>query len=217
MTLPPDASLAETLVDARGQRCPLPLIMTKQALNAVPQGAALHVRVDNETSCQNVERFLRDNGMTPQVSVGPAGGNDFSLRFVKVLPDLAAPDAAAYCVPARAPAAPGGSHVIALDSDTIGSDAALGRLLVQGLLETLKAIEPMPSHLILYSRAVLLAVEDATTLPALQAIAARGVAILLCGTCVDYFDKKAAVRVGEIANMLTLMEIQLAAGKVLKP
>jgi selenium metabolism protein YedF len=202
--------MTEIVVDARGQICPKPLILTRQALKDNIVGTEITVLIDNETSCQNVERFIRDNGMTPHIG---ADGSEFILRFTKHSPELAVPDAEAYCVPARA----GQDYVVALSSDTIGSDEALGHVLVQSLFETLKAIEPLPTHLILYSRAVLLAMEDAVTLPALQAIAQRGVAVLLCGTCVDHFDKKSAVRVGEVANMLKLLEIQLAAGKVLKP
>lgn len=203
----------EIIVDARGQICPTPLILTKQALKENIVGTQFVVLVDNETSCQNVERFLRDNGMTPHVG---ADGSEYIVRFAKHTPELVVPDAAAYCTPAQGVAG-GGNYVVALSNDAIGSDEALGRKLVQGLLETLKAIEPMPTHLILYSRGVLLAMDDAPTLPALQAITQRGIVLLLCGTCVDHFEKKAAVRVGEIANMLKLLEIQLAAGKVLKP
>ena len=202
--------MSEIIVDARGQLCPKPLILTKQALKENLVGTEITVLVDNETSCQNVERFVRDNGMTPHIS---ADGSEFILRFVKHAPELAAPAAEAYCLPSR----PGVDYVVVLSSDTIGSDAALGRVLMQGLLATLEAIEPPPTHLILYSRAVLLAVNGAATLPALQALAQRGIAILLCGTCVDHYEMKQAVRVGEIANMLKLLEIQLATGKVLKP
>lgn len=208
--------MSEIIVDARGQLCPKPLILTKQALKENLVGTEITVLVDNETSCQNVERFVRDNGMTPHIS---ADGSEFILRFVKHAPELAAPAAEAYCLPASGAA--GVNYVVALSADTIGSnegsDAALGRVLMQGLLATLEAIEPPPTHLILYSRAVLLAVNGAATLPALQALAQRGIAILLCGTCVDHYEMKQTVRVGEIANMLKLLEIQLAAGKVLKP
>jgi selenium metabolism protein YedF len=212
--------MSDIIVDARGQLCPKPLILTKQALKENLVGTQITVLVDNETSCQNVERFLRDNGMTPHIS---ADGSEFILRFTKHAPELAVTDAEAYCVPANGAA--GVNYVVALSADTIGSnegsnegsDEALGRALMQGLLATLEAIEPPPTHLILYSRAVLLAVNGAATLPALQALAQRGIAILLCGTCVDHYEIRQAVRVGEIANMLKLLEIQLAAGKVLKP
>jgi selenium metabolism protein YedF len=201
--------MSDVIIDARGQVCPKPLILTRQALNENIVGTQFVVLIDSETSCQNVERFVRDNGMTPHIG---ADGSEFILRFTKHAPELAVTEAEAYCVSSGAK-----DYVVVLSSDTIGSDAALGRVLTQSLLATLKAIEPLPTHLILYSRGVLLAMKGAATLPDLQAIAQRGIAIRLCGTCVDHYEMKQAVRVGEIANMLTLMELQLAAGKVLKP
>jgi len=84
----------EITVDARGQLCPKPLIMTKQALKDGAVGATIAVLIDNVTSCQNVERFLRDNGMLPQVS---REGGEFTVRLVKTTSELAAPDAECCC------------------------------------------------------------------------------------------------------------------------
>ena len=50
------------IVDARGMVCPKPLIMTKTALMELAPGQSMTVLIDNETSKQNVERFLQDNG-----------------------------------------------------------------------------------------------------------------------------------------------------------
>ena len=122
--------MSEIIVDARGQLCPKPLILTKQALKENLVGTEITVLVDNETSCQNVERFVRDNGMTPHIS---ADGSEFILRFVKHASELAAPAAEAYCLPASGAA--GVNYVVALSADTIGSnedsDAALGRVLAE--------------------------------------------------------------------------------------
>lgn len=197
-------------VDARGQICPKPLILTKQALDGNAVGAAISVLVDNETSCQNVERFLRDNGMPPAVS---REGEVFTLAFTKASAVLAAPQAEAYCVPAA-----GGSYVISLASDTVGRGSPeLGAILVKGLLETLKAVTPAPSHLILYSSGILLAVDGSPHAETLKAIEARGIRVMICGTCVDFYGKKADIHLGTVSNMLTLLEIQAAAGKVIAP
>lgn len=199
------------IVDARGQICPKPLILTKQALDGNAVGTAITVLVDNETSCQNVERFLRDNGMPPAVS---REGEVFTLAFTKAGASLVSPQAEAYCVPA----AGGGSYVISLASDTVGRGSPeLGAILVKGLLETLKAVTPAPTHLILYSSGILLAVDGSPHAETLKAIEARGIRVMICGTCVDYYGKKAEIHLGTISNMLTLLEIQAAAGKVIAP
>ena len=205
--------MSATTVDARGQVCPKPLILTKQALDESAIGTAITVLVDNETSCQNVERFLRDNDLQPQVS---REGQLFTVLFTKRSPELAAPDAAAYCVPA--PAAGGGTYVVSLASDTVGrGPAELGAILVTGLVETLKSVNPAPTHLILYSSAILLAVDGSPLLESLRELERRGVEILICGTCVDYYRKQAEIHVGTISNMLAILEVQLAAGKVIAP
>jgi selenium metabolism protein YedF len=202
--------MSEVVVDARGQLCPKPLILSKQALKDNIVGTQIVVLIDNETSCQNVARFLRDNGMAPHIA---ADGSEFILRFTKSVPELAAPDAAAYCVPAR-----GASWVMTLTADTLGrGPAELGARLMQGLLATLEQIEHPPSHLVLYSSAALLAAQGSPHLDSLRAIERCGIAILICGMCVDYYEKRAEIAVGEITNMLVILETMAHADKVVTP
>ncbi|MDY0255531.1 MAG: sulfurtransferase TusA family protein, partial [Tenuifilaceae bacterium] len=54
-------------VDAKGELCPKPLIMTKKALGEMGDNETLEVLIDNETSMKNVTRFLTDNGFIPSV------------------------------------------------------------------------------------------------------------------------------------------------------
>ena len=85
-----------TLVDARGQVCPKPLILTKQAIRESAQDAPITVLVDNETSSQNVERFLRDNGMAVQTT---RDGSVFTIRFARNADDVVANDASPAPLP----------------------------------------------------------------------------------------------------------------------
>ncbi|MEW6513830.1 MAG: sulfurtransferase-like selenium metabolism protein YedF [Pseudomonadota bacterium] len=202
--------MTEIVVDARGQLCPKPLILTKQALKDNIVGTQIVVLIDNETSCQNVERFVRDNGMTPHIG---ADGSEFILRFTKHAPELAVPDAESYCVPAAS-----ASYVISLASETVGrGPAELGAILMKGLLGTLKDVDPLPSHVVLYSSGVLLAVDGSPFVDTLRDLEQRGVKLLICGTCVDYYQKKAEVNVGTISNMLSILETLTRAGKIIAP
>ena len=206
--------MSPTEIDARGQICPKPLILTKQALKDSAVGASITVQIDNETSCQNVERFLRDNRLQPQVK---RDGNLFAITFTKRESTLAAPDAEAYCMPADGSTG-GGSYVISLASDTVGrGPVELGAILVKGLIETLKSVSPAPTHLILYSSAILLAVDDSPLVESIRALEQRGIRVLICGTCVDFYQKKSEIHVGTISNMLSILEVQAATGKVIAP
>jgi hypothetical protein len=116
------------------------------------------------------------------------------------------------------PAAETRGHVIRLDADTIGRGPAdLGARLMTGLLGTLAEMSPVPTHLILYSSAVLLAVDSSPHAARLQAIEARGVQILICGTCADYYDSREVMAAGRVTHMLEILEVMSAADKVIAP
>ena len=50
-------------INAKGELCPRPLIMTKKALEEIQENDSLKILVDNETSKINVVHYLEDNGM----------------------------------------------------------------------------------------------------------------------------------------------------------
>ena len=48
------------MVDARGQSCPIPVIMTKKAMKSNED--YYEVLVDSKTPCENVTRFAQNQG-----------------------------------------------------------------------------------------------------------------------------------------------------------
>lgn len=49
-------------VDARGRACPEPVVMTKRALEAHPEGAV--VLVDDPCAVENITRYAANSGYT---------------------------------------------------------------------------------------------------------------------------------------------------------
>ncbi|BCO10326.1 hypothetical protein GF1_27020 [Desulfolithobacter dissulfuricans] len=41
--------------------------------------------------------------------------------------------------------------------------------------------------------------------------------ILACGTCLDFYELKAAIKVGAISNMYDIMQSMASASKVVSP
>ena len=71
--------------------------------------------------------------------------------------------------------------------------------------------------MIFVNAGVKLTVAGSPVLEDLQALAAGGTEILVCGTCLGYFELKDQVAVGEVSNMYTIAETLLGAGKVVSP
>ncbi len=106
--------------------------------------------------------------------------------------------------------------VVAISSNAMGrGDDELGQVLLRTYLHTLGEVTPRPDTIIFFNSGVTLAVEGSQALDDLRALADQGVQVLLCGTCVGYFDLKEKVAVGEISNMYAISEAMLRAGKVI--
>jgi selenium metabolism protein YedF len=204
--------MPETIVDARGKLCPLPLIMTKKALGEIKLGDALRIIIDNEVSKNNVERFLSDNGF---VSSCAADAGVFTLTVAKSKDDLVKPNAESYCTPHKRQ---GNGNVVLISSDKMGSGSdELGSILIKAFINTIKEVKPLPAKIIFYNSGILLIIEGSPLVTSLKELESLGVEILVCGTCVDYYHKKDIIRVGAVSNMYTILESLGAADRIIKP
>lgn len=192
------------VVDARGMACPAPVVKTREALQR--GHTEFEVLVDNPTARENVTRFAISQGCRVEVS---EEGETFRLAIKKE----GVPDASSGEVPAtEALSSREGRKVVVLSSDIMGrGEEELGKLLIKAFLNTLSETESLPWRLVLFNRGVLLAVRGADTVPALSTLAERGVEILVCGTCLDYFGAKEKVAVGTVSNMFEILETMLVA------
>jgi selenium metabolism protein YedF len=197
-------------VDARGQLCPKPLILTKKALNERTADEPLAVLIDNATARQNVERFLTDNSIAFETEEREGA---FTVRVTGSAQPLTHPDAESYCAP---PAAR--PHVVCIKNDRMGfGDDALGEVLIKAFVNTIVEVEPLPSAIVFYNAGIHLALEGSAVLDALKQLEAKGVRILVCGTCADFYQVKESVRVGIISNMYDISETLVGAGHVVYP
>lgn len=195
-------------VDNRGLSCPQPVIHTKKALSNLAEGQALVSIVDNEVAKENVRRFAASAGY--QVEIEEKDG----LYFLTLLRSGVAP---ALQVPTpEEKELPLGQHVVFIRSNFLGLGSdELGALLMRSFFYAVNQTpESLPAAVVLMNSGVLLAIEDSPVLVDLQSLAAAGVEIVACGTCLDFYKVKDLLRVGRISNMYDIYEI-LAARRVI--
>jgi selenium metabolism protein YedF len=94
-------------------------------------------------------------------------------------------------------------------------DEELGKVLMRSYLHTLTEVDPCPEVLVFFNGGVHLGTDDSPALDDLRAVEARGAKLLLCGTCVNAFDLKDRIAVGDISNMYTISEVMLGAASVI--
>ncbi len=103
-----------------------------------------------------------------------------------------------------------------ISSDKIGSqDEELGQTLMKNFMLKLVQVYPKPTHILFIERGVKLLLPDFPALVALQNLEAQGVRLLACQTCLDYYGIRDKIAVGEVSNMLEIVETMTDAEKVI--
>lgn len=171
-------------------------------------GTRMAVLIDNETSCLNLTDYLKTL-QTPVQRLDEAG----MVRLEFVVPNT---------LPASAPrehhTAKPQSYAVVLKSNRMGmGDDQLGSILIRAFVNALPDADQLPAQVILYNSGVKLAQTGTDTALSLQKLHALGVEIVVCGTCVDYFDLKTQLAVGTISNMYRITALTTQAGHVVYP
>ncbi len=84
-------------------------------------------------------------------------------------------------------------------------------------MNTLLEQETAPDKILLMNGGVRLAAEGSAVLDTLGKLLDRGCEILVCGTCLDYFELKKKLAMGTVSNMYDIQTAMFTAVKVVRP
>ena len=95
-----------------------------------------------------------------------------------------------------------------------GPDDLQQKLAVKFLQLNLDA-NTLPAKILFYTDGVKLACEGSPVIDQLRALKERGVELILCSTCLDYYGLREKVAVGIVGGMPDIIEAMSRAGKVI--
>jgi len=198
-------------VDARGLPCPQPVIKTKEAFE-LSKGEPLLVIVSSKESRDNVIRFLTHNGAEIDRIEERSGEFFVFTKKSEGKIQIAAPQEVVTCDSQST----GIGTTIFINKDRIGHGSdELGSNLIKAFIATIKDLAVQPRTICFMNSGVKLTVKGAETLPYLKGLAEKGIEILVCGTCLNYFNLKEQLGVGRISNMYDISETMLKSSKVI--
>lgn len=194
-----------TIIDAKGLACPQPVLLTKKALE---QENEVTVIVDNEPAVENIKRLGNKLGCVLHTEKKGEGTFQIHLSHEEGEPNAAPLDVS--CAP--------GPLVIAISSDRMGKgNNELGYILIRSFIHTMLSLEPLPHAVIFYNTGVKLTIKDSEVLDDLKELEKKGVAILVCGTCTNYFGISNNLGAGIISNMYDIASTMAGAGRLVVP
>ena len=200
-------------VNAIGDACPIPVVKTKKAIEALTADETVVVLVDNETALQNVTKAARTMGF--EVKQETVSDKEFKIT-IQVVKGVAAPaeeaPAACCCEGYKK------NYVVAVSSDKMGEGSEeLGKVLIKAFFFALTQQDELPGTIIFYNGGVKLSTEGSPVLEDLKNLAAQGVEVISCGTCLNFYQLSEKLAVGEVSNMYDIVEHLRKADVVVKP
>lgn len=190
-------------VDARGLDCPIPVINTKKVMELNPEEEIITI-VNNDAARENVKKLAENSGY--QVVIKEKDGDYYlylskgSCSEITTVQD--------NCL---------GEYVIYVPTDKMGQGAdELGRVLMKSYFYALTESKPYPAAILFVNSGVNLTVEGSDVLDYLNILGEKGVELLSCGTCLDFFHIKEKLAIGSITNMYTIVEKMNAASKAIR-
>lgn len=194
-------------IDARGQACPKPVIMTKKELDSINEGTIVTI-VDNEVAMNNVSKLAQSLGY--EYKVDKKSDKEYTITIVKGESKEEAKEDVLVCSNINS-----GNKVVLFTSNTMGRGSEeLGKILIKSFVYTLTESTPYPNTLLFYNSGVRLTCEGSEVLEDLKKLEKEGVEILSCGTCLDYYQIKDKLQVGQVTNMYTIYEKLRSAANI---
>ncbi|HWR24035.1 MAG TPA: sulfurtransferase-like selenium metabolism protein YedF [Feifaniaceae bacterium] len=193
-------------IDARGLLCPKPVILAKKELDA--GGTDLTVLVDNAVAVQNLTRLAQANQRELQ-SRETEGG--FAVQIT------GKSKAGETVMPNDIQCAPAAGYAVFIGKDHVGEgDGILGYNLMKMFLYTLSESEDIPLSVLFMNGGVKLpAGGEQQVIDSINALIGKGVEVLVCGTCLNFYGLTDQLKSGKVSNMYEILSRMQAAGKVI--
>ena len=209
----------EKTVNALGLACPLPVVETKKALEAMTEAGTITVLVDNEIAVQNVSRFAGSRQLAAKSE--KTGEKEFRIVIDVPADKLEGGAAEAPADEAEPVCVMDGRRkgmVVAIGSNQMGNGAEkLGKSLMKAFIFALTKQDYLPETMLFFNSGAYLTCEGSDSLEDIKELEAQGVEVMTCGTCLDFYELKEKLAVGSVTNMYVIVEKMEKASLVIKP
>ncbi|MGO1581161.1 MAG: sulfurtransferase-like selenium metabolism protein YedF [Peptoniphilaceae bacterium] len=184
-------------IDARTYACPRPVIMARKAIKE-DNLEEIEVLVDNEIASQNLSKMAKQLGFSCKIE--KTSNTDFSVILNKSkeeneeMEEVQIEDTSSY--------------LVAISSDQMGNgDEDFSKKLLEGFIYSLREQDSLPRYIIFYNKGVRLTSINKRVIEDLKYMESQGVEVYSCGLCLDNYNLKEKLAVGEITNMYRICEL----------
>ncbi len=200
-------------VNAIGDACPVPVVKTRKAMETIKGSEMVETLVDNEIAVENLKKMAGQMGY--QVKDQKLEEGKYSVQIMVTEAEKTENIQADIC-DCRPTAA--SDKVVVIRSNVMGEgDPELGKVLIKGFIYALSQQEELPKTILFYNGGAYLTCEGSASLDDLKELEHRGVKILTCGTCLNFYGLSEKLKVGEVTNMYEIAATMSKASLIVSP
>ena len=200
-------------VNAIGDACPIPVVKTRKAMETIKGSEVVETLVDNEIAVENLKKMAGQMGY--QVKDQKLEEGKYCVQIMVTEAEKTEKIQADIC-DCRPTAA--SDKVVVIRSNVMGEgDPELGKVLIKGFIYALSRQEELPKTILFYNGGAYLTCEGSASLDDLKELEHRGVKILTCGTCLNFYGLSEKLKVGEVTNMYEIAETMSKASLIVSP
>jgi selenium metabolism protein YedF len=189
------------IINVTGKPCPIPVIEAKKALRSAATGSSVRVLVDNDVARQNLEKMAKGMGCGFSYEAKEDGTILVNI-IASAIPEKTGPVE--------------GNLVVAIGKNTMGTGSDdLGAILIKAFIYSLTELDTPPETILFFNSGVRLTTEGSNVLGDLKALEEKGAIISSCGTCLDFYNLKEKLAIGNVTNMYAIASAMSSAGKLI--
>lgn len=203
------------IIDAKGKNCPIPVIMAKKEIDG--GNNSFVVEVDNNIAVQNLQKLANSQGFKSEVKEDK---ENFKVCFSK---DSGIADNEEECLECNEildkiedNKNSLGSWSVFIGKEIIGAgNEELGKSLMKMYFYTISEGEELPKAVLFMNDGVKVPTLNEQAIEHLKDLENKGVEILVCGACLNFYGLEEKLKVGKVSNMYDITNQMKEAAKVI--
>ncbi len=188
------------VLDAKGKECPMPVIMAKKEIDS--GNNSFVVEVDNDIAVQNLKKLANNQGFAVSVE---EENSLFKVYFSKDLDKLSEVEVFNETSDKlEENKTEIGNWSVFIGKEIIGAgNEELGKSLIKMYLYTISESDNLPKSILFMNDGVKVPTLNHQAAEHLRDLETKGVEILVCGACLNFYGLEEKLKVGKVSNMYT--------------
>lgn len=203
------------IIDARGKNCPMPVIMAKKEIDG--GNNSFVVQVDNNIAVQNLQKLANSQKFIASLE---EDSGVFKVYFSKDSDKVSGTEKCEECEEVLAKLEGTkrdlGTWSVFIGKDIIGAgNEELGKSLMKMYFYTISEGDDLPKSILFMNDGVKVPTLNEQAIEHLRDLESKGVEILVCGACLNFYELEEKLKVGKISNMYDITNSMKEASKVI--